>query len=192
MKNRLTILVLVLILAGLACGGPGATPPPGLPTEPPATSPPATSPPVAPTPDPHPDWLTYTNSDCGFQIRVPPDSIITPGAGSANITLTFLPDTNLREKYLEVTCTAAGTLPSDTRVFNGITFAYETGSDAGAGNRWNWTTYTATTDGLAAELMFMLHSVNPMNYTPPIPEFDEAYETAVFDMIMGTFVWLGP
>jgi hypothetical protein len=176
-------------LAGIACGSPAATPtpPPGLPTEPPATSPPA-----APTPDPFADWLTYINADCGFQIRVPPDSIITPGADSDNITLSFLPDTNLREKYLEVTCDVPGPLPGDTRVFNGITFAYENAGDAGAGNYWNWTTYTAIADGLAAELMFMLHSVNAMNYTPPIPEFDEAYETGVFDMIMGTFVWLGP
>jgi hypothetical protein len=28
-----------------------------------------------------------------------------------------------------------------------------------------------------------------MNYTPPIPEYDEASETAVFDEIMETFTW---
>ena len=78
MKNRLIPFVLVLIMAGIACGPTGTlTPPPALPT-------------ATPTPDPLADWLTYANADCSFEIRVPPGSTITPGADSDIIGLPSL------------------------------------------------------------------------------------------------------
>lgn len=199
MQKRITAVVLVLVLAGMACG-PITTPtlPPVLPTEPPADTVPD-----LPTTDPLPGWLTYANADCSFQIRVPPGSIITPGADSDIIGLPFVPGTNLSEKYIEVTCRtgvvpcespyaegfAPGSLPVEIRNINGTTFAVMSGGDAGAGNYYNWTAYSTSTGSLCIDLSFMLHSVNAMNYTPPIPEFDQAAESAIFDEIMATFTW---
>ena len=191
MNSRLIPFVLVLILAGIACGPTATpTPPPALPTK-------------TPIPDPFADWLTYSNADCSFEIRVPPGSTITPGADSDTIGLPFVPGTNLSEKYLEVTCRAGvvpcvspyaegyapGSLPTEIRDINGISFFVMTGGDAGAGNYWDWTAYSTTTGSLCIDLSFMLHSLNPYNFTPPIPEYDQAAESAIFDEIMNTFAW---
>ena len=188
MKKRLAVCVLALFLAGIACGPFGSTP-----TE--ALAPPtATSLPGPLLVDPRPDWITYTNSDCAFEIHIPPGSTIASSPDSDRIDLPFAEGTNLREKYIEVTCLPAATgcssmLGEGSREFNGTMFSFYDGSDAGAGNRWNWITYTTIAGTMCTDLSFTLHSVNPMNYTPPIPEYDQAAESAVFDEIMETFTW---
>jgi len=195
MSNRLIPLAAALILAVIACGpiGGTATLPPV-----PATDTPDTLPPVpatdAPSIDPLAGWLTYMNSDCAYSIRIPPGSTITPGADSDRIDLPFTPGTNLREKWIEVTCEPIGTgcssmLGEGSREFNGTMFSYYEGSDAGAGNFWNWITYTAPAGTMCTDVSFTMHSVNAMNYNPPIPEYDQAAESAVFDEIMETFTW---
>ena len=197
MNNRIIPLVAALIMAGIACGPIGATPtlPPVSATDTPFTLPPvpATDTPVI---DPLAGWLTYANSDCAYEIRVPPGSTITTGADSDRIDLPFASGTNLREKYIEVKCLPAGTgcssmLGEGSREFNGWMFSYYDGADAGAGNYWNWTTYTSVAGTMCTDLSFTLHSVNAMNYNPPIPEYDPVSETAIFDEIMDTFTW-GP
>lgn len=195
MNNRIIPVVTALILAGIACGPIGGTP-----TAPPhsATDTPSSLPPVpatdSPSIDPLAGWLTYVNSDCAYSIRIPPGSTITPGADSDRIDLPFAAGTNLREKYIEVTCDPIETgcssmLGEGSREFNGTLFSFYEGSDAGAGNYWNWITYTTAAGIMCTDLSFTLHSVNPMNYSPPIPEYDQAAETAVFDEIMNTLTW---
>jgi hypothetical protein len=195
MNNRIIPLVAALIMAGIACGPIGATPtlPPVSATDTPVTLPPV---PSTDTPfiDPLAGWITYANSDCAYAIRVPPGSTITPGADSDRIDLPFAAGTNLREKYIEVKCLPAGTgcssmLGEGSREFNGWMFSYYDGADAGAGNYWNWTTYTSVAGTMCTDLSFTLHSVNAMNFNPPIPEYDPVAETAIFDEIMDTFTW---
>jgi hypothetical protein len=158
---------------------------------------------VIETVDPLADWLTYENVECSFEIRVPPGSIITPGADSDIIGLPFTPGTNLSEKYIQITCRsgvvpcespyaegyAPGTLPVTLQDFNGVTFAVMQGGDAGAGNFYDWTAYSTTTGSLCIDLSFMLHSLNAMNFDPPVPEYDVAAESAIFEEIMNTFGW---
>ena len=84
---------------------------------------------------------------------------------------------------------APGSLPTEMRDFNGIPFVVMTGGDAGAGNYWDWTAYSTTTGSQCIDLSFMLHSLNPYNFTPPLPEYDQAAESAIFDEIMNTFTW---
>jgi hypothetical protein len=191
MKKRLAVCVLALLLAGIACGPFGTTPTETL------APPTATSIPEPHDIDPHSDWLTYANSDCAYEIRIPPGSTITLGSDSDRIDLPFAEGTNLHEKYIEVTCLPAATGCSSmygegSREFNGTMFSFYEGADAGAGNFWNWITYTTIAGTMCTDLSFTLHSVNAMNYTPPIPEYDQAAESAVFDEIMDTFTWVGP
>src|SRR5688572_15459598 len=58
---------------------------------------------VTPTP-PTGDWLGYTNSYYGFQLRYPPrlEDLPSPDPNYARIDLSFDHSTNLSEKYLEV------------------------------------------------------------------------------------------
>jgi hypothetical protein len=194
MRNRLIPLAAVLILASLACGPVGgtATLPPVLATDTPFTVPPAAT--DTPFVDPYAGWLTYMNVDCGYEILVPPGSTITPGADTDRIDLPFASGTNLREKWIEIVCLPIETacssmLGEGSREFNGTMFTFYEGGDAGAGNYWNWITYTTPAGVMCTDITFTLHAVNAMNYTPPIPEYDQAAETAVFEEILGTITW---
>jgi hypothetical protein len=195
MKNRFIPVVAALILAGIACGPLGGTPtlPPRRATDPPDSLPPRSAT-ESPSIDPLAGWITYSNADCEYEIRVPPGSTITPGTDSDRIDLPFASGTNLREKWIEVTCEPIATgcssmLGEGSREFNGTMFSFYEAADAGAGNYWNWITYTAPAGTMCTDLSFTIHSVNAMNYTPPIPEYDETAETAVYDEIMETFTW---
>ncbi len=186
------------------------------PTSPPVDTPlpPATQTPipdVSPTPtvpvtstSPAGNWLTFTNITYGFQFNYPGDGQIVPGGNdtSTRIDLPFMPGTNLREKYLETVvvekinpCRSplAGismVQKSEMVVINGITFLKETGGDAGAGNIYQWVAYSTPKDKACVSLQFVLHSLNAGNFPTPPPVFDYAAETAVFDQIVSTFVWL--
>ena len=199
MDNRLINAVLALVLAAMACGPIGSTPTVSLPTN----TPEALAPIASPTTDPLAGWLTYANIDCSFEVRVPPGSIITPGTDSDVIGLPFTPGTNLTEKYLEVTCRTGvvpcqspfaqgyspGSLPSETRDINGTTFVVVSAGEGAAGNYYVWTAYSTTAGSQCIDLSFVLHSVNAYNFDPPIPEYDQAAESAIFDVIMSTFSW---
>jgi hypothetical protein len=63
------------------------------------------------------------------------------------------------------------------------------GSDAGAGNYYDFTAYTTTQGDTCVSLSFVLHSTAAQNYTPPLPEFDRNAESAVFEQIVATFQW---
>ena len=104
--------------------------------------------------------------------------------------------TNLGEKYAEVNvienadpCKSLnpGATTSEDVTINNIPFLKESGSDAGAGNIYDWVSYSTTKDNACINLSFVLHSTNPGNYPTPPPEFDKEAESAVFDTIMSTF-----
>ncbi|HEY3474101.1 MAG TPA: NBR1-Ig-like domain-containing protein, partial [Anaerolineales bacterium] len=67
-------------------------------------SPTATPTPTAsPTPTPS-DWLKYTNPTYGFEFSYPPQSqIVSQSNNALKMNLPFMPGTNLREKYLQMT-----------------------------------------------------------------------------------------
>ncbi len=200
MKKRVLALCVSVLAMALACLS--------LPTgEPPTpTTPPSATPTLAtPTPG-FPGWLTYANAACGFEIQYPPDGVLTElDAQHARLDLTIVPATNLSEKYTQIDVEAAATpclsplaqgydiaaLNTSTVTVNGTSFLRQEGSDAGAGNFWEWVAYSTSADCGCVSLSFVLHSTNPMNYPTPPPIFDPVAESAVFDDILSTFLW-GP
>ncbi len=159
-------------------------------------------------------WLTYQDAELGFEVSYPvavtdPDApVSSPPMGedevSVRFDLPFAPGANLQEKYLQIDARAnaeqcasplaegyaPGTLQPETVTFGDVTWEKVSGSDAGAGNFYEFTAYSTLRDGVCVSLTFVLHSTNAMNYPTPPPEFDRAAESAIFDQIVQTFRWL--
>jgi murein DD-endopeptidase MepM/ murein hydrolase activator NlpD len=147
------------------------------------------------------DWLVFTNSKYGFQFQYPPQGQIVAGGNDnfTRINLPFAPGTNLGEKYLQVDVVenanpcrspvAASSIvqSSETVTLNGITFLKETGQEPAAGNLYQFVAYSTFRDNVCVSLSFVLHSVNPGNFSTPIPVFDYAAESAVFGQIVSTY-----
>jgi murein DD-endopeptidase MepM/ murein hydrolase activator NlpD len=150
------------------------------------------------------DWLTFTNSKYGFEFKYPPQGVIADGRTDnfARINLPFAPGTNLGEKYLQVdvvenanpcrspVAASSFVQSSETVMLNGITFLKETGQEPAAGNLYQFVAYSTARDNACVSLSFVLHSVNPGNLATPIPVFDYAAESAVFEQIVTTYTWL--
>lgn len=158
-------------------------------------------------PSPHSDWLTYTNQKYNFEFKYPPDGQISEQTeSSAHIQLSIVPDTNLLEKYLDISvaenanpCSspqtqgyAPGSFQSSQVTINNLAFTLESGKDAGTGSRYEWTAYSTAKGSACASLTFMLHSSNPDFYATPPALFDSNAESAVFAEIVSIFRWLTP
>ena len=154
------------------------------------------------TPPPS-DWLKYTNLAYGFEFKYPPQAVILDQTNnSLKMDLPFTPGTNLREKYLQVSVVENANpcqsplsylsrpgSPTETVVFNGISFLKQTGGDAGVGHLHEWVGFSTLKNNACISMDFVLHSLNPGNYATPPPVFDRAAESAVFAQMMGTFGW---
>jgi hypothetical protein len=152
------------------------------------------------------NWNTYTNNNYSFQFKFPPGSNVSAQSnGTDRITLPLVTSgTNLGEKYVDVTVVeganpckspdGGGTATTSENVtINSIPFLKETGSDAAAGNIYDWVAYStvkADANNACISMTFVLHSTNPGNYQTPPPEFDKPSESAVFDLIIDTFGWI--
>lgn len=184
---------------------PSATPTAAVPPASPTTTGTVQPPPPTPLPTltPGGDWLTFTNSIYGFQFRYPPGSQIAAGGTdhSTRINLIFLQGTNLREKYLQMTvvenpgvCQSpmanSGAQSTETVMIAGITFLRQTGVEGAAGNFFEWVGYSTVRNNVCVSLDFVLHSVNPGNFDPPLPIYDYGSEAAVFGQIVSTYSWL--
>lgn len=166
---------------------------------------PPTLTPVPPTAPPTSDWLIYVNTPHGFGFKYPPQSqVISQQDNFVRINLPIQPGTNLREKYLEAVVTentglcqspfAASSMlaTSETVTINGTSFLKQTGRDAGAGNFYDWVAYSTPRNNSCVSVGFLLHSLNAGNFDPPVPAFDRAAESAVFEQIMQTLAWIAP
>jgi hypothetical protein len=147
------------------------------------------------------NWLLYTNSTAGFQLKYPPGGQLE--APLSRIWLPIAPGTNLVEKYLDIsvidnpsTCktTMSGGNPSATPPYqmtiNGIVFLVENGQDAGMSQYHDWVAYSTQKGTTCVSLGFVLHSTNTGVFTTPPPVFDRTAESAVFGNIVSTFGWL--
>ncbi len=159
-----------------------------------------TPPTITPAPS---TWPTYTNPQYDFQFKYPPQSQITDQSTNyLKMKLPITPGTNLVEKYLETTvventevpcqsplsATSRPGSPTETIVFNGISFLKQVGGDAAAGNQYEWVAYSTLHGNACISMGFTLHSLGAIDPTPP--NFDKAAESAVFTQIMSTFGWL--
>lgn len=203
----LFVMSLALVLAGCNLPAPApvvtavatAEPPkPTLPPEMPLTAPP-TLPPTEAVPA---NWQTYTDQEYGFTFRYPAAGQISGQQDHwARISLPVAPDTNLVEKFIDVTavenadpCVSQnpGVSQSQQVTVNGIPFLEERGADAGAGQIYEWLAYSTSRNDICVSLSFVLHSANPGNYSNPPPLFDKAAESDVFAPILASFAWTNP
>jgi len=148
-------------------------------------------------------WPCYVSTwGAGFTFCYPPDAVLEdiPPDG-ARIELPVAEGTNLGSKWLDLIAIVGGgscapaNFPSGDPVtmvtINGIEFLSDHGADAGAGSAHNWISYAAVSGDTCVRMTFTLGSSNAQMFDPPIPEFDRAAETAVFDAILSTFEWGG-
>jgi len=149
-------------------------------------------------------WSVFQNTKYKFQFKYPPNSTIVDQADdSARIDLPFTQGTLLTSKYINVsvaegvnpcknTVSSGGTPTSSGDVtINGITFLKETGSEAAAGNLYEWESYSTIRPNTNAcvSVAFVLRSANAGDFPTPPPPFDKAAESAVFQTIISTFAW---
>lgn len=150
-------------------------------------------------------WTVYCDEYYGFGFKYPPGGPPTPPTESRVILyLPIAPDTTLVEKYILVESTegdpdcsstlAQGRLPDSPQAeqisLSGLTFTRQAGGDAAAGSIYDWVTYSTAQANNCVSLSFVLHHANAANYVPPLPEFDRAAESVVFETIAATFTWL--
>ena len=151
------------------------------------------------------DWKLCLSQKYGFEVQYPREGeLVVQSAQSARIDLPFTPDTNLTEKYLEITATetgetcssplaegyAPGTIPAEPVQLNDLEFIKETGQEGAAGSIYNWVAYSISQDGLCTSLSFVLRSSNPGAYSTPPPIYDMEEESEIFEQIVSTFRWL--
>jgi len=211
-KKKLSIIIVLPVFA-LACVCPvtGPTNPNDTPDSATHTPTPTVTPTTVfscpPASPPIPDWPVYCNDTYEFYAQYPPDAVVgTTDFNFIHFDLPFVPDTNLSEKYVEITVQqttdtcesqlAEGIPPEmleiENEVINGINFSKTSGSDAGVGNYWEWITYITGRDNICVKLKLVLHSTNPLNYPTPPPEFDFNLEVASFEQMVESFSWYTP
>jgi hypothetical protein len=165
----------------------------------------AATPTMTPTSPVPAGWACYQNALYAFEVCYPADATLSDEtADHVRIDLTFIPGTNLQEKWVDVNgrntppdCESpqvAGYTPAsiteETRTIAGLSFLVQSGGEGAVGNYYNWTGYSTEKDGVCASLTGILHSTNPLMYPTPPPEFDLTAEGAVFEQIADTFRWL--
>ena len=156
-----------------------------------------------------PGWLTYTNTTYGFEFKYPPSStLVTDTPTSARIQLPIAAGTNLAEKYLDVSADPGaipclspygdpyapppGTLVTGTETINGIYWVIEKASEGAMGSIYQWTAYSTMIIGeTCVSLTFVLHSHPSDLFPTPLPEFDLAGESLVFQLIVSSFKMTG-
>lgn len=151
-------------------------------------------------------WLAYHNEKYGFELQYPLDGRLTedPSGEWARIELPFAPDTNLVEKYLDITarskpgeeCSSPllegfepGTVPVERVVINGMEFAKAEFGEGAAGSIYEATSFWTSRGDICVSFDFVLHSTNPFNYSTPPPEFDREKEAGIFEVILSAFQW---
>jgi heat shock protein HslJ len=144
------------------------------------------------------------SQDYGFEIEFPQEGdLVDQTASSARINLPIIPNTNLQEKFLDITVTEnggncssplaegyePGTIPAEPVEINGVEFVRETGHEGAAGSVYEWVAYSTSREGACISLSFVLHSTNLGMYSTPPPLFDSEAESQVFEEIVSTFRW---
>lgn len=144
-------------------------------------------------------WSTYSDSADPFTIKFPPGSSVD--FTNKTISLPYTPGTNLDNKYLVIDTSSAGTGdclssnpdPSEPveATFNEIQFTKETGITGEDDFAKEWVAYSVkdTSGKTCVSLTFTLSYSSPGAGDDPLPAFNEAAESAIFDTMMSTFTW---
>lgn len=155
-----------------------------------------------PTQDPHADWMKYHDDLGAFSIKYPPTWERWDSGGYPVILgMSVPPGTTLGEKMMQIRVTqgmsecsnpAGGGSVEDVPPLTVITagpvsWLKESGSDAGVGNIYAYTSYSTLREAACINITFVLHSTNPGMYDTPPPNYDEAAEQALFMEMLHTF-----
>ena len=194
-KTLVAVLGIAIMLA--ACS-PST---PLLPTHFPSTQPPTYIPNLAETPLPTPQQVVYHDDKAGFSIQHPLTWKESDAGGYPVVfSLTAAPGTTLIDKSMEINATEnamdckettynsdTGTTSPETLTVNGISFLKESGSGIGAGNIYDWTSYSTMKGSMCINVTFVLHSANSGVYSTEPASFDKAVESAIFGPLLNTF-----
>ena len=169
-------------------GGPGTT----------LIKPDANSTPASPS---GAEVMTYRNATAGFSLTFPlmwqtGDENANPAVYNAAVA----PGTTLVEKRFEVLTTDHATDCRETTyqsdlnstspqhvTINNIDFLKETGGGIGAGNIYDWTSYSVMKATTCITVTFVLHSVSAGVYSTEPAPFDKLAESQVFDRVINSF-----
>jgi hypothetical protein len=201
MRQTLVVVLGIAILLA-ACSPATPTPPTDFPTRPP-TAIPAAMATAVPTQGhlPNVDWLAYHDEKAGFSIQHPLTWQESDAGGYPVVfTLEAAPGTTLVNKTMEINVTEdatdckettyssdTGTTSPENVTVNGISFLKEQGSGIGAGNIYDWTSYSTMKGSACINLTFVLHSANSGVYSTKPAPFDKVAESEVFDELLNTF-----
>ena len=150
---------------------------------------------------PNVDNRTYEDSTVGFSVQYPPTWQASDQSGyPVLLTLEAAPGTTLTSKSFEIMVTEDATTCKEMRylddsgmnapetvTINGIDFLKETGSTIGAGNIYDWNSYSVMKGTTCITLTLMLHSVNSGVYSTEPAPFDKVEEIKGFDLILNSF-----
>jgi hypothetical protein len=150
---------------------------------------------------PNVDFRVYEDAKIGFSVQYPPTwQESDQGGYPVLLTLQAAPGTTLISKSFEImvtenatTCkemrydSGSGTTSPENVTLNGIDFLKETGSGIGAGNIYDWTSYSTMKGSSCITLTLMLHSANSGVYSTEPAPFDRAEELKGFDPILNSF-----
>ena len=155
-----------------------------------------------PTKPSHADWVPYHDELGGFTILVPPTWQHSDSGGyPAIFSVRVPPGTTLGEKMMWINvlggvaeCTDPNAIgpnatgaPEHVTAAGGIDFLKESWGDAGAGNVYHLTGYSALKGSTCISITFILHSSNPQMYDTPPPDYDSVAESAIFGEMLDTF-----
>lgn len=85
-----------------------------------------------------------------------------------------------------------GQVSAGVQTINGTTFTKITGSDAGAGNFYDTTSYHVLKNNMCYVVEYTIHSTNIANFPPDqgITEFDKTQIQGMLDTVVGSFKFL--
>ena len=147
------------------------------------------------------DVISYTNDKVGFSIQFPmvwqtADETANPviyevpatvGTTLVRKTFEILTANNASDcKETAYSSASGSTLPEKVTI-NGVDFLKETGSDIGAGNIHDWTSYSVMKGSTCINLTFVLHSAAAGVYSTEPAPFDKVEESKMFDAMISTF-----
>jgi len=149
------------------------------------------------------DVITYANDRLGFSIQFPrvwqtSDEMANPlvyvvpaSVGTTLVDKTFeiLTTDNATDCKETTYSSATGSTSPEKVTINGVDFTKESGSDVGAGNIRDWTSYSVMKRTTCINITFVLHSVAAGVYSTEPAPFDKAEESQMFDLMIGTFTF---
>jgi membrane-bound inhibitor of C-type lysozyme len=136
-------------------------------------------------------WMTNATSSGILLAKALLSNTTAPKTNFSNATLTVGTSANPTAVSTCLTHNPSGGAPAapTTKTINGVTFTVLTSSDAGAGNRYDTTSYRVVRNNQCYVVEYTIHSTNIQNYdeSQGIKEFDRNAVASVLENIIASF-----